>query len=504
MGTITGYLNLAYQIQQGGCVFSGSGTICPANLTNVSILNGTATAPQLTLSYQTPSGPVTLSPASSSPLNFPDTSLSSTSIINFILTNSNSVSTAVPAISLPVINTNAVSAFSLDISSLPATIAAGQSVNFTVTFAPSQIGLATGALQVGTNNYPIQGAGIVVANIDALQISYTDSTGVRTLPQAATPISFGQVTPGSGASSVLTFSVLNPSTSPNSVTIPTISVTGTSFSVSGLPAFPAVLPVGGSLAFKAAFTPVSTGTFTGSLSIGSRTFLLTGLSVTSSLPSLSLTTSGGPLSSQQQLNLTVQLGAPSPVSALGTITMSFAPSITGAADDAAIVFLATGGRLLNISVISGAQVAVYNSQSAIAFQTGTTAGAITFTVAFPNTPKYSQSFTIPPAIAHVTSLQAVRENPNLLVNASGYDNTYSASQLSFTFYDTSGKAIGAPIQYDASSGFKNLFFTNNPNGGLFSFQASFPITSGNITQVGSVTVGVTNAVGQSSNSVAFQ
>jgi hypothetical protein len=502
-GPLTGYLNLAFQVQQNGCAFSGSsGTICPANILNVSTLSGTATAPLLTLSYQTTAGPVVLTPSSSSPLNFPNTSLSSTSSIVFTLTNATSVATTAPAISLPVLNTNEPSAFELDISGVPATIAGGQSANFTVTFAPSQTGLASAALQVGSNTYPIQGAGIIVATIDALQISYTNATGIRTLPQAATPIPFGQVLPGSGASAVLTFSVLNPITSANSVTLPTITVSGAGFSLSGLPALPIALQPGQSTTFLAAFTPVSAGSFTGTLSIASLTFSLSGLSVSSAIPSLSLTTSGT-MSSQQQINLTIQLSAPSPVAALGTITMQFTPSVANVTDDAAIVFLATAGRQLNISLAAGAQTATYNGQSTIAFQTGTTAGAIGFSVAFPDTTTYTQSFTIPPALAQLTSVQALAESPNLLVTISGYDNTYSAGQLSFTFYDTTGKIIGSPMSYNATASFQQLFFTNNPDGGLFSLQASFPVT-GSITQVGSVTVGVTNSVGQSTGSASFQ
>jgi hypothetical protein len=501
-GPVTGYLNLEFQIQQNGCVFSGTGTICAGNNSNVSTLTGTATAPQLTLTYQSPTGPVVLIPSSSSPLNFPNTSLTSTSPITFTLTNPTSIPATTPTVSLPVINTNAPSAFSLNASGLPATIGAGQSANFTVTFAPSQTGLASGELQVGANIYPIQGAGVIIATIDALQISYTDATGIRTLPQAATPISFGQVLPGSGASSVLTFSVLNPTTSANSVTLPSITVSGTGFSVSGLPAFPVTIAPGNSLSFKAAFTPVSAGTFTGGLTIGSRTFSLSGLSVSSAIPSFSITTNGV-MSSQQQVNLTVQLSAPSPVSALGTITMTFTPSVASVTDDPAVLFLATGGRQLNISLASGAQTATYNSQSAISFQTGTTAGSITFAVAFPDTATYTQSFAIPSATAQLTSVQATRESPNLLVNISGYDNSYSAGQLSFTFYDTTGKVIGSPISYNASSGFQQLFFTSNTDGGLFSLQASFPV-SGDVTQVGSVTVGLANSLGQATSSAAFQ
>ena len=80
--------------------------------------------------------------------------------------------------------------------------------------SPTQLGIIPGELQVGTNDYPLQGAGIVVATIDSLLISFTDSTGSDGPPS---PISFGQVLPGSGASAVLTVTVQNPTTSANSI-----------------------------------------------------------------------------------------------------------------------------------------------------------------------------------------------------------------------------------------------------------------------------------------------
>jgi hypothetical protein len=503
-GVISGFLNVTFQTQLNGCSFTGTVNVCPGNTASVSTLTGTGSPPQLILSYTPPGGSSTvLQPASSSPLNFPNTSLSATSTYTFTLANPTSVDVAAPAISLPSVNLNAPNAFALDVSSMPALIAAGQSANFLVTFAPSQTGLASGALQVGSNTYPIQGAGIIVADIDSLQISYTDSTGVRTLPQSATPISFGQVVPGSGASATLTFSVANPITSYNVVTIPGIAISGSAFSLSGVPAAPISVSPGNAISFKAAFTPTSAGTYTGGLAIGSRQFILGGVSVASPLPGFSLTL-GAPLSSQQQATVTIQFSAPAAVSAVGTILLEFFPSVAHVTDDPAIVFLATGARQLPVTVVSGAQTANYKGASAIPFQTGTTAGTLKFTVTFANTAPYSQSFTITPASIQLTSAQALRQSPNLLVTVHGYDNTYSAGQLSFTFYDTSGKVIGSPIQFNAASSFQQLFFTNNTAGGVFSLQASFPVTGGDITQIGSVAVGIAGSLGQATTNATFQ
>jgi hypothetical protein len=222
------------------------------------------------------------------------------------------------------------------------------------------------------------------------------------------------------------------------------------------------------------------------------------------VPTFSLKLSAETITSQQKVNLTVQFATPATVQAIGTLTMQFAPSISNVTTDPAIVFAATNGRQLQLNVAAGAQTATYQGQSNIAFQTGTTAGVLTFTLAFPNTTTYTQSFTISPATIHITSASAVRQNPNLLFTLNGYDNTYSAGQLSFTFYDTSGKLITPNgIAVNALANFQQLFFTNNTGGGAFSMQASFPVT-GDVTQVGSVAVTLNNSAGQVSSSQTFQ
>ena len=153
---------------------------------------------------------------------------------------------------------------------------------------------------------------------------------------------------------------------------------------------------------------------------------------------------------------------------------------------------------------SGATTADYNNQSAITFQTGTTAGTIQFTVQFANQPAVTQSFTIAPAQVQITSGTAVWNAPNLVVTLNGYDNTYSTGALSFVFYGTGGQVLTpTAISVNATSAFHQYFFGQSTTGGAFSVQASFPV-SGDGTQVGSVAVTLSNSVGQTSNTQTFQ
>ena len=503
-GQLLGYLQVDYIVQQSGCQLSAAnaGTQCPATILPVSTLEGTATAPQILLTYNNGQTNLPLQPNATARLDFGSVSTSSTASVTFTLANQTAAPLAAPAVTIQ----NAVfssSAFSLDASKLPATLPANGSGTFTITFAPGQTGLTTATLTVGANAYGIEGTGIVVSDIDALQISYADSTGVRTLPQAATPISFGQLIPG-GTGSRLNFTVTNPQTSFNAVTLSTIGLTGSAYSLTGAPGLPVTIQPNSSITFSITFNASSSGTFTGQLTIGTRIFSLTGLSVVSPVPSLSMQLSQEPLTSAQQVNLTIQATSASKVDAIGELEMSFTPSVNGVSDDPSILFLTTGGRKLQVTLAAGSQTAAYNGQTALAFQTGTTAGTITFTLTFPNTPPVTQSYSITPVSIHISNATAVRQDPNLVIGIDGFDNTYTAGQLSFIFYDTNGNQINSkPMAIDASSNFHQYFYTSNPAGGSFAMQASFPVT-GDVTKIGSVAVTLTNSAGQAATKLAFQ
>jgi hypothetical protein len=494
IGPLTGFLRAAYQVQQPNCDFTDPTNSCPSFLTPISTLTGNAIAPKLVLSC--PQCPVPYTPNASSPLSFGNSSTSSTTAITFTLTNPTSAAQPAPAISL-ITSVYFTSPFLVDSSTLPASIAANSAATFTVTFAPGQTGTALSTLVVGSNSYPIVGVGIIVADVDALDIYYVDATQVKGFPQGATPIPFGQLL--AGVTSTLVFNVTNSPNSWDSVTA-AVTVTGAGFSLSGAPVNPVTFPPGQDVTFSVVFTPSITGVVAGTLSIGARQFALSGQGIASPLPAIALQIAPSPLASQEQANLTVQLASASTISAIGSVGMTFTPSVANAAADPAIVFTATNGPQLALNVAVGAQSATYNNQANLTFQTGTTAGELAFTVNFVNTSPYLQSFSIPATAVKVTSSSAVRQSPDLVVTLSGYDNTYTAGALSFTFYDLSGNIIQAPITYDATAAFHSYFFTKNQYGGSFAMQANFPI-NGDITQIGSVAVGMTNSIGQTATTV---
>ena len=479
-------------------------------VTPIATLSGTGTAAQVSLSCSSTltsqcSGNV-LQADTSTALFFGNVLTTSTSVITFTLTNDGSTAlNPQTLISIQTPTNNPNSAFSL--STLPSTLAPGNSLSFTVTFAPGTASAFQTNLLVGSSIYPISGNGTsnVLGDISSLLIQYTDSTGVRLTAQPATAISFGQVIAGSSSSSsALTFVVSNPQTTISGVSVPSITATGAGFSLSGLPAMPATIQPGGSITFKLLFSPSATGTFNGTLSIGSRQFSLTAQGISSPVPDPSFNIDVQPLISQKQAHLTINLASASSTSTIGVLTMQFTPSVSNASDDPAIQFVATSSRQLQVNVDSGAQTATYNGQSALTFQTGTTAGTVTFTLTFPNKQPYSKSFTIVPATVAITTGTALRQAPNLVMTLTGYDNTYSVGQLAFKFYDTNGQLLTpSAIGVDASSTFHQYFFNNNQAGGAFTMQASFPV-KGDVTKIGSVAVTLTNSAGTATSTGTFQ
>ncbi len=145
-----------------------------------------------------------------------------------------------------------------------------------------------------------------------------------------------------------------------------------------------------------AFTPQSDSAYQGTLTIDGRMFNLTGQGQDPPLPSASIVFASSVAASAQQNTITIPLRAASQVSGIGTLTMAFEPSVTGVTNDAAIQFLSGPLRKATVSIAIGDTSAMIGGQPSISFQTGTTAGTITFTLTLPNATLQS-SMIIPPS-----------------------------------------------------------------------------------------------------------
>jgi hypothetical protein len=365
--------------------------------------------------------------------------------------------------------------------SLPYTIAPGSEAEFRVAFNPTSIGTYSAFLLVNTINITLRGSVTPAAVLTA---------GSGNTPLAAGGvIDFGSVQRGKSQLQILTL------TNPNNVslTVNALTVSGAGFRGPIGAVAPIQLTSGQSISFQIAFEPQSGQPAQGTLTVDQRSFVLTGQGLDPPLPTASIQLGSAMGVSAQQNNISIPLGSASKVSGTGTLTMQFQPGVPGVTDDPAVQFLSGPKRAATVTISVGDTLARFGSQSSIAFQTGSTAGTIVFTLNLPNA---TQQITFPISRAPVIldTAGAVRRVGNLDVSVTGLDNTYSASQLAFTFYDKNGTTIQPGVmRVDATSDFR-LYFTASQVGGQFAMLATFPV-SGDVGVVTGFDVQITNSAG---------
>lgn len=353
---------------------------------------------------------------------------------------------------------------------------------FCVDFTPTAWGSYAASLQVNAIIILLTGNAVPEAAL--------------TLAGSTTPLVYGAIIDFGSAvinqPKTQTFNLSNSSSF--SLTVNSVTVSGAGFSGPTGASFPLTIGPGQLPSFQVSFTPQSGIPYQGTLTVDGRRFNLTGQGLDPPLPGASIVFASSVGASAQQDSITIPLASASQVEGNGTLTMAFQPSVAGVTDDAAIQFLSGPFRKASVSITIGATSALIGGLSSMAFQTGTTAGTITFTLTLENNEPQQTSLTIPDSPIILDTATAVGLLGSLNVAFSGFDNTYSASQLVFTFYDLKGNLIpqGA-INVDASTTFQQYFSTTQA-GGVFALLAVFPVT-GNTAQIGSVTAKITNSIG---------
>lgn len=160
------------------------------------------------------------------------------------LTNTGTTSVTVTGVS------SAVAAFTVGNFELPVTLAAGQSTNLTVTFAPTTIGSVSGAVTFTSN------ASNSTLNLEASGKGVND-WGLQANPAS---LAFGNVLVGSSSNLPLTVS----NAGSTSETVSLGQVGGPGYSVSGV-TLPLVLAAGQSFTFTVTFAPKTSGADPGSI-----------------------------------------------------------------------------------------------------------------------------------------------------------------------------------------------------------------------------------------------
>jgi hypothetical protein len=386
-----------------------------------------------------------------------------TATVSFTLRNTSSAAATVSVLAV------AGAGFALSALSLPRGLNPADALDFSVAFSASDLGAYSAVLRA-------TGVSILLTATVAPRLTYSVDTGLGTTPLTA--VDFGNLVRGGSVPR----RILIQNGTPQMLTVPAIAVQGTGFALTGVPpSGQAYSPQQGG-EFSIAFTPLTTGSYTGRLTIGDRSYPLTGLATDPPLPKpSSLSIDPAPAASAQQGMLTVHFDAPAQTSGTGTATLDF----QGAADPT-IVF-ASGGRTATFTVAPG------DVQAVLPFQTGTTAGVLTFTVQLGGAGN-QQSVTIAGAAVGITAVNGVRGVGSLQVQVTGFDNTRTIATLTFMFYDAKGNTIApGAISSNASASFASFFAASNL-GGVFLLNAVFPVT-GDASQVASCDMTLANSAG---------
>ncbi len=366
---------------------------------------------------------------------------------------------------------------------LPYTIAPGNFLAFTVQFSAGPPAAYS--------------AGLLVESISVLLLANSIAGPTVTFfPPCALAgpngVNFGTLQ--NGSLHLCNFSVSNGNTQP--ITISNIAVKG-AFQLSLLPTLPVTLSPGQATTFVVEITPgCGTGAVSGTLIINTASYSLTGQGADPPLPTPVLALDVAALGSGEQHTLTMSLASPAACAATGSVKLVFTPAKgLPVTDDTSIVFLSGSTRSLQFSATPGSSALTIAGQPSATFQTGTTEGTITFTVSgIPGATQPSISFAIAPApIVIETAAASNQITGQLDIEIVGYDNTYSAGAMTFTFYDANNNVIGSAVTADFTSSFQS-YFAMYTSGSSFLARISFQV-QGNAALVATVAATLTNHAG---------
>jgi hypothetical protein len=336
-------------------------------------LSGTATS--------APVGHLTLNPST---LAFGNVSVGSSSVLSATVTNSGQ----------GVVHISKVFASGAGYTEsgivTPATLAAGQSAQLKVSFAPTATGLLGGTVGI-TSDAPGVAPGLAMAG-----------TGVQSaISVSPASISFGSIIDGQSKSQSVT--VTNTGTA--DLKISQMTATGTGMTVSGM-TMPLTIPASGSSTFNVQFAPQTAGAASGSISLTSNASSSatvigmsgTGIVATSTMSLNPASLSFGNVNVGSSANQTITISntgnSPATISQISvtgaglsltgnatpftlapaksaTFTVVFNPSTTAATTGTVLVVSQSGSRQATVTG-SGAQAALSLSQNAVTFNNVTT------------------------------------------------------------------------------------------------------------------------------------
>jgi hypothetical protein len=358
---------------------------------------------------------------------------------------------------------------------------------FTVTFNQAGAGTYSANLQLITSNPAVPPINLTLT---ATAVAPPVLTAVNGCASANGAFNFGSIP--IGTTQFCTFALSNPTTQP--LQISNIGLTG-GFQFQQNPQAPLVLAANQTIQFTVEITPVCGTAFaTGTLVVNSQTFLLTGAAITPALPKPLITFDSSNILSGEQHTLTIALASAAVCAAIGSVNLAFTP-LSNLPADSTVVFVATNSTSLGFAVGAGSTAVAISGNPSVVFATGSTAGTLTFTMTGPPlAADPTTAIVIPPAIIVIDTATASNQITGQLdVTVNGFDNTYSAGKMSFTFFDAKNDQIGALISADFTAQF-TAFYAGQTSGSSFLMNVSFPVQV-NQALVATVKATLTNAAG---------
>ena len=227
-------------------------------------------------------------------------------------------------------------------------------------------------------------------------------------------------------------------------------------------------------------------------------------------PSANFTGLSDTVNPAQQPGFGLTLASAPPMALTGRVTLTFAHNCANGADDEAIQF-ANGRRTVDFTVAANSTAVMFgSSQTTQLASTGTTAGAITLTVAMQArgedvTPAPAPTRTVlinqtPPVL---TSISASRTASGLEVRIVGYSTPRQVTQAVFRFTATGATLQTTEITIPLDAAFTKWYTdpSSPAYGSQFQYTQPFSV-QGNSSQITSVTVTLSNSNGASQSSTA--
>lgn len=369
--------------------------------------------------------------------------------------------------------------------STPVSIQPGSNVDFRVRFRPANFGSYSASLTVNDIGLLLLGRSPASLTLSVLEEDAWQPLG------AGDTVLFGSVLRKS--SSTRRLRIHNPASA--LLSLSGIAIGDGPFHSVDLPAAPLQVEPNGSVDFSVEYAPLTNGIHQSTLAMDGRQFLLEGFGTDPPFPEPEIVFESVGLTSGEQARVRVRLADKPTTWGSGELRIEFVPGVEGAADDPAVQFTATGTRTIPLTVAEESTEALLGGAREAIFQTGTTAGTITFTAVL-GTHTVPLSFTVSPEVVQVDSAAGRQIPTGLEVEVAGFDNTHSVSGVAFRFFDRQNNALtqGA-IEVDVAQAFRSYFLSAHV-GGMFSLLARFPV-AGDVSLIGFVEVGFVNSVGAS-------